>query len=118
VATACPSYPFDLFDKVKRAQAVEGPAYIHVFSVCPTGWRSAPELSVKMGRLAVETGVFPLYEIVNGQYRLSMDISPLRPVVEYTKVQGRFRHLTPDLLEQMQGRVIKSYEELKKKASG
>jgi len=118
VATACPSYPFDLFDKVKRAQAVEGPAYIHVFSVCPTGWRSPPELSVKMGRLAVETGVFPLYEIVNGQYRLSMDISPLRPVVEYTKVQGRFRHLTPDLLEQMQGRVIKSYEELKKKASG
>ena len=118
VATACPSYPFDLFDKVKRAQAVEGPAYIHVFSVCPTGWRSAPELSVKMGRLAVETGVFPLYEIVNGQYRLSMDISPLRPVVEYTKAQGRFRHLTPDLLEQMQGRVIKSYEELKKKASG
>jgi pyruvate ferredoxin oxidoreductase beta subunit len=118
VATACPSYPFDLFDKVKRAQAVEGPAYIHVFSVCPTGWRTAPELSVKMGRLAVETGVFPLYEIVNGQYRLSMDISPLRPVAEYTKVQGRFRHLTPDLLEQMQGRVIKSYEELKKKASG
>ena len=118
VATACPSYPFDLFDKVKRAQAVEGPAYIHVFSVCPTGWRSPPELSVKMGRLAVETGVFPLYEIVNGQYRLSMDISPLRPVVEYTKVQGRFRHLTPDLLEQMQDRVIKTYEELKKKASG
>jgi pyruvate ferredoxin oxidoreductase beta subunit len=118
VATACPSYPFDLFDKVKRAQAVEGPAYIHVFSVCPTGWRTAPELSVKMGRLAVETGVFPLYEIVNGQYRLSMDISPLRPVAEYTKVQGRFRHLTPDLLEQMQDRVIKTYEELKKKASG
>jgi len=117
VATACPSYPFDLFDKVKRAQEVEGPAYIHVFSVCPTGWRSAPELSVKMGRLAVETGVFPLYEIINGRYKLSMDTAPLRPLVEYTKAQGRFRHLTKDVLEQIQDQVVKTYEDLKKKAA-
>lgn len=117
VATACPSYPFDLFDKIKRAKEVEGPAYIHVFSVCPTGWRSAPELSVHLGRLAVETGIFPLYEIDHGRYKLSLEFSPLRPISEYTKLQGRFRHLTADILEQIQSRVAKNYEELKKKAS-
>ena len=59
VATACPSYPIDLIQKVKKAAAIEGPAYLHILSVCPTGWRSAPELSIKLGRLAAETGVFP-----------------------------------------------------------
>jgi pyruvate ferredoxin oxidoreductase beta subunit len=117
VATACPSYPFDLFEKVKRAQEIQGPAYIHVYSVCPTGWRSAPELSVKLGRLAVETGIFPLYEVVFGTYRLSMDIAPLRPIREYTKLQGRFRHLTEDSLDKIQQRVIGNYEELKKKTA-
>jgi pyruvate ferredoxin oxidoreductase beta subunit len=118
VATACPSYPFDLFDKVKRAKEVNGPAYIHVYSVCPTGWRAAPELSVQLGRLEVETGIFPLYEIDHGRYKLSMEFSPLRPITEYTKLQGRFRHLTPDVLQQIQDRIIKNYEELRSKASG
>ena len=63
VATACPSYPIDLVQKLKKAADIEGPAYIHILSVCPTGWRSTPENSIKLGRLAVETGVFPLYEI-------------------------------------------------------
>ena len=117
VATACPSYPFDLFDKIKRAKEIEGPAYIHVYSVCPTGWRSAPELSVQLGRLAVETGIFPLYEIDHGRYKLSMEFSPLRPITEYTKLQGRFRHLTADVLQQIQDKVVQKYEELRKKAS-
>src|SRR3972149_1185775 len=63
VATACPSYPFDLMDKVAKGAAMDGPAYIHVFSVCPTGWGPPPESGVEIGRLAVQTGVFPLYEI-------------------------------------------------------
>jgi len=117
VATACPSYPFDLFDKIKRAKEIDGPAYIHVYSVCPTGWRSAPELSVQLGRLAVETGIFPLYDIDHGRYKLSMEFSPLRPITEYTKLQGRFRHLTADVLQQIQDKVVKNYEELRKKAS-
>jgi pyruvate ferredoxin oxidoreductase beta subunit len=117
VATACPSYPFDLFDKIKRAKEIEGPAYIHVYSVCPTGWRSAPELSVQLGRLAVETGIFPLYEIDHGRYKLSMEFSPLRPITEYTKLQGRFRHLTADVLQQIQDKVVQKYEELRKKSS-
>ncbi len=71
VATACPSYPFDLMDKVKKGAEIEGPAYVHILSPCPTGWRCQPNLSIELGRLAVETGVFPLYEVINGEYRLS-----------------------------------------------
>jgi pyruvate ferredoxin oxidoreductase beta subunit len=116
VATACPSYPIDLVQKVKKAAAIAGPAYIHILSVCPTGWRSAPELSIKLGRLAAETGIFPLYEVEHGKYRLTIDFPQLKPVKEYTKLQGRFRHLTDEVIEQIQERVRKEYEELKDKA--
>jgi pyruvate ferredoxin oxidoreductase beta subunit len=116
VATACPSYPIDLIQKVKKAAQVEGPAYIHILSVCPTGWRSAPELSIKLGRLAVETGIFPLYEVENGKYHLSMDFPQLKSIKEYVKLQGRFRHLTDSMIEEIEKRVHREYEELKEKS--
>ena len=116
VATACPGYPFDMMEKVKKGLAVNGPAFISVFSVSPTGWRSAPDLSVRLGRLAVETGIFPLYEVENGKYTLNLDPSPLRPVQDYLKLQGRFRHLSEGMVKQIQDRVIKDYEALKEKA--
>ena len=94
VATACPSYPFDLMDKVKKAAATPGPAYVHILSVCPTGWRGPTDLSVKLGRLAVETGIFPLYEVEDGKYKLNFDFTKLKPVTAYMKLQGRFRHLS------------------------
>ena len=117
VATASPSYPFDMMEKIKKGLAVDGPAYVHVFSVCPTGWRSAPDLSVRLGRLAVQTGVFPLYEVENGKYKLSMDTSPLRPLQDYLKLQGRFRHLSEGTIKQIQDRVISDYEKLKQKCA-
>jgi pyruvate ferredoxin oxidoreductase beta subunit len=116
VATACPSYPIDLVQKVKKAANIEGPAYIHILSVCPTGWRSAPELSIKLGRLAAETGIFPLYEVERGQYRLSIDFPKLKPIKEYIKLQGRFRHLTEDMIGKIEERVHKEYEQLRAKA--
>ncbi|OGP68933.1 MAG: pyruvate ferredoxin oxidoreductase, partial [Deltaproteobacteria bacterium RBG_13_47_9] len=116
VATACPSYPIDLVQKVKKAAHIEGPAYLHILSVCPTGWRSAPELSIKLGRLAVETGVFPLYEVEMGQYRLNIDFPELKPIKEYTKLQGRFRHLTEEMIEGIEKRVRREYEQLREKA--
>src|SRR5512137_2543881 len=90
VATASPSYPFDLLDKVKKAVDVKGPAYLHILSVCPTGWRCATDIAVSIGRLAVETAVFPLYEIENGKYKLTVKPANLKPVKDYTKLQGRF----------------------------
>jgi pyruvate ferredoxin oxidoreductase beta subunit len=113
VATACPSYPFDLMEKVKKALAVPGPSYLHVFSVCPTGWRCAGDLSIRIGRLAVQTGVFPLYEVENGQYKLNLDLPMLKPLTEYTRLQGRFKHLSPEMLEQIQIKIVKKYEEIK-----
>lgn len=115
VATACPSYPFDLINKVKKAIYTEGPSYIHILSVCPTGWRCDSSLTVKIGRLAVQTGIFPLYEYENGKYRLNMDIpvENLKPVKEYLKLQGRFRHLKEEDIERIQKEVIKRYQELK-----
>ena len=113
VATACPSYPLDLINKVEKAKAVQGPAYVHVFSVCPTGWRSQSAETIKMGRLAFETGVFPLYEVENGKYRLTMDLpEKLRPVNDYLKLQGRFRHLTPDNIVEVQARVDRELRKL------
>ncbi len=117
VATASPSYPFDMIDKIKKGLGVNGPAYIHVLSVCPTGWRSAPDLSVRLGRLAVETGVFPLYEVENGEFKLTLDTSPLRPVQDYLGIQGRFRHLSDDMIKEIQERVAKDYKLLKERCS-
>jgi pyruvate ferredoxin oxidoreductase beta subunit len=116
VATACPSYPFDLMDKVKKAAATPGPAYVHILSVCPTGWRCPTDLSVKLGRLAVETGIFPLYEVEDGKYTLNFDFTELKPVTDYMKLQGRFRHLSEDIIEKIQQRVTADYAELKERA--
>ncbi|HUU07915.1 MAG TPA: pyruvate synthase subunit PorB [Dehalococcoidales bacterium] len=117
VATACPSYPFDLMDKVKKGLETNGPAYVHILSVCPTGWRCLPELSVRIGRLAVETGIFPLYEVENGRYKLSFDFPKLRPIDDYLKSQGRFKHLSPDEIKKIQARVTEEYQKLKKMAA-
>jgi len=115
VATASPSYPFDLMEKVAKGAATPGPAYIHVLSVCPTGWRTATDLTIRLGRLAAETAIFPLYEVENGRYKLSFDPPKLRPVTDYLKLQGRFRHLTPEDIDKIQSRVVKEYDKLKTK---
>ncbi len=115
VATASPSFPFDLMDKVAKGIAIDGPAYIHVLSVCPTGWRCPPELTIEIGRLAVQTGIFPLYEVENGKYKLNINPPRRRPVQEYLKLQGRFRHLSEEDIKVIQARVDKEYAELMKR---
>jgi len=116
VATACSSYPFDLMAKVAKGAAIQGPAYVQILSPCPTGWRFATDLTIRIGRLAVETGMFPLYEVENGAYKLTFDSPKLRPVADYMKLQGRFRHLPPDIVEEIQTKVIEKYERLRAKA--
>jgi pyruvate ferredoxin oxidoreductase beta subunit len=118
VATASPAYPFDLMEKVKKGVNTKGPAYIQVFSPCPTGWRSAGEMSVALARLVVETGIFPLYEVEKGKYKMSMDFEKLRPITDYMKPQGRFRHLTEKDIDEIQTRVNEEYTKLKEKVYG
>ena len=105
VATATTAYPLDLANKARRGAEVEGPAYLHVLTPCPTGWRLPPELSIEISRLAVQTGFFPLYEIVDGQLRITVEIRKRKPVAEYLKPQGRFRHLTDEDIAKIQEQV-------------
>ncbi|MFH0977420.1 MAG: pyruvate synthase subunit PorB [Spirochaetota bacterium] len=116
IATACPSYPLDLIRKIEKAKNMKGPSYIHCFCVCPTGWRCPSNLAISMGRLAVETGIFPLYEVENGLYHISPDMpKKLKPIKDYFKGQGRFRHLTPDKIDMIQERVNNEYIKLMEK---
>ena len=117
IATACPSYFKDLMTKVEKGVATKGPAYIHILSVCPTGWRCNTDLTVRIGRLAVETGIFPLYEVENNQYKLSFDFPQLRPVQDYLKLQGRFRHLSEETTAEIQRRVDEEYAKLREKVA-
>ena len=117
VATACPSYPFDLMSKVRKGGDMKGPAYVHIFSPCPTGWRHASDLAVEVGRLAVETGIFPLYEVENGRYKLNIDRPKPKPVGEYLKTQGRFRHLLDEEIAKIQEYVNDEHARLKAKVA-
>jgi pyruvate ferredoxin oxidoreductase beta subunit len=113
VATASSSYPLDLFKKAARAAQIPGPAYLHVMSVCPTGWRIPGDKAIEYGKLATQVGMFPLYEVVNGEYSLSMNFKQLKPVTDYFSGHGRFRHLTPDVIEKIQANVNRDWERLK-----
>jgi pyruvate ferredoxin oxidoreductase beta subunit len=93
VATAAVDDFRDLQRKIKKALAIEGPKYIHVLAPCPLGWGHHGELTVEVCRLAKDTGLFPIYEIVDGKVTNVRRIPVKLPVDEYLKVQGRFKHL-------------------------
>jgi len=115
VATATPAYPMDLMNKVKKASLVPGPAYIHIYSPCPTGWRCGIDESIEVARLAVQSKVFPLYEVIDGNFYLSRKVAKPKPITEYFKIQRRFRHLTEAEVAGIQARVDFEYEKLLKK---
>jgi pyruvate ferredoxin oxidoreductase beta subunit len=117
VATGCPSYPFDLFAKAKKAKMAQGPSYLHLLSVCPTGWRIPSGQAIEYGKLAVRTGMFPLYEIEDGMYRVTYSPEPLKPVTDYLKGQGRYKHLTEESISVIQERIAAEWEQLKYKCA-
>ena len=117
VATASPGYHLDLMNKVRKALAVDGPAYIQIYSPCPTGWRSKPEQSITLAKLAVQTGVFPLFEVEYGRFKITQKTKELKPVKEYLQLQRRFRHLGEDDIAYIQERVKAEFERLKALAS-
>lgn len=92
VATCSIGFIQDLQKKVKKAISIRGPKYIQIHVPCPLGWRHAPELTFQVGKLAVETGLYPLIEYENGKLTAVRQIHP-KPAEEYLKVQGRFKHL-------------------------
>jgi len=100
-------------EKVRKAKNTNGPSYLHILSVCPTGWRIPTEAAIEYGRLAVRSGAFPLYEVENGKYKITHKVEPLLPISEYLKGQGRFRHLTDDIVATIQERITAEWEQLK-----
>jgi pyruvate ferredoxin oxidoreductase beta subunit len=95
LATASVGYHTDFLRKVKTALETKGPTFINVWVPCVPGWKIEPEATIKVAKLGVETGATPLYEIIDGKHKLNMpvDSSKLKPLDEYLKLQGRFRHL-------------------------
>ena len=106
----------DLMTKVQRADAAEGPTFINVLAPCTRGWRYEPEDTMAISRLAVETGMWSLYEVDHGQWKLTHKLRERKPVTEWLKSQGRFSHLlqpeNKHVVEEIQRRVDEEWERL------
>lgn len=116
VATASVGYPHDLYAKLQRAKNTRGFKFIHLHAPCPVGWRFEPRYTVRLAKLAVETGVWILYEYYDGKLHLSppsrpyLDEAKRKPIEEYLKLQGRFRRIAPEVLAEIKRYVDASWE--------
>lgn len=124
VATACTSYPLDFVNKLRKAKDIRGTKYIHLLAPCPTGWRYDTSRTIEMGRLAVLSGMWVLYEIEGGKFKLSspcdrlIDKAKRKPVKEYLSQQGRFRNLSEEDTEKIQRWVDEDWEQYRRVATG
>lgn len=113
-AQVAPSHWRDFITKGKKAIDVDGPAFINALAPCPRGWRYDTAEGIEMCRLAVETCVWPLYEVVDGEWKLTYKPKEKRPVADYLKAQGRFRHMTEEMIQEFQEQVDRDWEALLK----
>ena len=118
VATATVADLHDLEDKVTRAMEIHGARYIHILVTCPLGWGSAPSDTVRVARLATQTGLFPVFEAEQGEVTRSTAIRRLAPVTDYLRLQTRFGHLfdkegnvaRPDVVDALQAMADRNIE--------
>jgi pyruvate ferredoxin oxidoreductase beta subunit len=117
VAQAAPSNWRDLMEKTRKAVDCGGPAFMNVLSSCNRGWRHATDETIELTQLAVDTCYWPLYEVENGEWKLSYKPREKPPVEEWLKRQGRFRHLfkpqNRHMIGQLQEQVDRRWEELR-----
>jgi pyruvate/2-oxoacid:ferredoxin oxidoreductase beta subunit len=124
LATTSPSYPIDLYDKFVKAKRIKGTRYLQISAPCPPGWGYPPKDTVKIGRLAVETGMVVLFEIENGKFRFTGRSKTLaekgtrHPVINYLERQGRFRKMSLEQLSNLQRWVDAKWNEYLKRAEG
>lgn len=117
VATVSTSEPMDFFKKIEKALQFDGPSFIAAFSPCVRFWRVNDDKAVDVSKLAIETGYWPLYEVERGVYKVTKKVKELKPVIEFIKVQGRFRDLLkrPDadeIINELQEYITRRWERL------
>ncbi|MEM0038675.1 MAG: 3-methyl-2-oxobutanoate dehydrogenase subunit beta [Zestosphaera sp.] len=123
VATASIAYPTDFIEKLRKASTVRGFKYIHLHAPCPVGWRFDPMHTVTMARLAVETGMWILFEAEGGKVAISPPSRPYadkgrrKPVREYVSMQGRFRNATDELIKELERQADENWSLLLKLAT-
>lgn len=121
VAQASPNKWQDLYNKAKKAFEAEGPAFLNVLCPCPTEWKCDESQSIKMAQVALDTCVWPLYEVENGKYKVNYRPKEKKPIMEWLEPQGRFRHLFKEenawIIEAIQEDVDRDWEELNKLAA-
>ncbi len=111
VATASIGFPNDLLAKLQKAKEIRGFRYLHVFAPCPTGWRAESDQMVELAKLAVDTGMFPLYEVTDGA--ISINREPrFTPLKQYLDLQGRFRHLAAEEVATLEAGIRERWDRL------
>lgn len=115
-AQASMSHWNDLVTKSQKAFSVEGPAFLNILAVCHRGWRSKPDDTLAVAKSAVETGFWPLIEVENGVWKFTYKPKQRKPVIEFLKPQGRFKHLFKEenkhILEDVQHQVDENWKRL------
>jgi len=114
-ATVSVGYPEDMIKKLRKAKEIKGPKFIQAYSPCPTGWKMSPDKTIEICRLAVSTAAYPLYEVEDGVYKITRKPAELKPIMEYLKPQGRFRHLPQEEVDSIQRNVTRAWKRLLKK---
>lgn len=120
VAQTTPAHWDDLITKVKKALAIDGPTFINILSPCHRGWRIEMKDSMKLARIAADTCYWPLYEVENGEWKLNYIPDKQKPITEWLKPQGRFKHLfqKPEyqpVIDKIQNGINKEWTSLLKK---
>jgi len=120
-AQASPSHWMDLMKKVRKALDIKGPKFMNIISPCNRGWRSRTDDSIMISKLAVDTCYWPLYEVEDGVTRITYTPKEKKPIVDFLKPQGRFKHLfKPEnewIIKKFQEDIDREWERLKKEAS-
>jgi pyruvate ferredoxin oxidoreductase beta subunit len=120
VAQGSPSFWNDLITKFQKALETPGPAFLNVLAPCRLGWAYPPELGIKIGKMAADSCYWPLYEVENGEYKITYKPREKKPLVEYLNMQTKFRHLmkpgSEEVLADLQAEIDRKWEKLQRMA--
>jgi pyruvate ferredoxin oxidoreductase beta subunit len=101
----------DLTTKVQKALSIRGPKFINIIAPCTLGWKFPAEIGLDISRLAVDTCIWPLYEVENGKRKLTHRPREKKPIIEYLKLQDRFKHLLKPENQSIVDRIQKEIDE-------